>query len=89
MTTETTTETIRYRVTLDRPSRSKSANAWAKIKGEDGWLPDSFTADHGTVIVLGGDIRRATRIEKVRETITIDEIGSWSAWGGAGGITIS
>lgn len=85
----TTTTTTSYTVILKRPSRSKCPNAWARIEGQDGWLGDTFSAAHGTRIILGGTVRRATRSEKIVERVTIDETGSWGAWGGAGSITIA
>jgi len=77
-----------YRVSLTRPSRSKCPNAWAKIEGADGWLADQTILPHGTEIILGGSIRRATRIEQYRAAATIDEAGSWPAWAGTGRLTI-
>lgn len=85
MTTETKQ---RYIVTITRPSRSKCPNAWAKRDGVDGWLPDTFTAEHGEIIILGGNIRRATRTEKVVERPRIDMCGEWTAFGGAGCLKI-
>ncbi len=81
--------TRQYRVTLDRPSRSKCPNAWATCDGIDGWAPSSFLADEGAELTLGGNVRRATRTERVREVYTIDaDTGTWKAWGGAGRLTI-
>lgn len=86
MTEQPTTTT--YTVTLARPSRSKCPNAWARRHDQDGWLSDTFTAEHGAILELGGTVRRATRNEQVRERVTIDEAGTWSAWAGTGSITV-
>lgn len=76
-----------YTVTITKPSRSKCPNAWARIEDGDE-VYGTFAAEHGTRLRLGGDIRRATRSERIKETVTIDECGEWSAFGGAGSIKI-
>ena len=78
-----------YRITFARPSRSKCPNAWAKIEGADEWMQDGAVVAHGTKIVIGGNVRRATRVEKVVEHYTVDEAGTWAAWAGCGEMTFS
>lgn len=86
--TEISTASTTYRVTLDRPSRSKCPNAWAKLAGQDGWLGDTFEVEAGAEIKIGGTVRRASRQERTARTIVIDETGEWDAWGGTGTVTV-
>ena len=81
-------EDRKYRVTFVRPSRSKCPNAWVKVDGEDGWLGDEAILTHGSKIVMGGSVRRASHTERISDKYTIDEVGSWPAWGGTGSWTI-
>jgi hypothetical protein len=90
MTTETTTM---YRVTTRRPSRSKVPNAWIATADsfdspdDTTWVHDGDTVPAGTVLVCGGNVRRATRTEKVRERWVVEADETWDAWGGTGTIT--
>lgn len=76
-----------YTITLDQPSRSKCPNAWACLPGQIGtWLRDGDEVTDA--IIVGGTLRRATRQQKITETITITGPGTYRAWDGFGTITV-
>lgn len=81
--------TTGYIITIDRPSRSKCPNAWIALDETPNWIDDGTWVPEGAQILIGGDVRRATRIEKVRTTWTADEEGTFRAWGGAGNVTFT